>query len=124
MTFLIILILGVGGYYWYQSNSKKKEAEKRKELLVYLSNEYDNAYKTGDISTMKSKARNLVNSPVAGQRILNLVYQQTLDLLKTNPDLKPFALEIGRIKYSKFRESGSPTVYDESAITNDINAAL
>jgi len=45
-------------------------------------------------------------------------------LLKSYPDLKPFVLYVGRRKYAYFRENGSPTVYDESAIMNDINAAL
>ena len=67
---------------------------------------------------------NLVNSYSVNQKVLDVVYKQILDLLKEHPQLKPLALEIGRKKYSKFRESGSPTVYDESAIMNDINASL
>lgn len=39
-----------------------------------------------------------------------------------NKALKQAALAKGRIYYGSMRENGSPTVYDETAIMNDINA--
>lgn len=54
---------------------------------------------------------------------ISIIYQNALTLLRDNPDLKTFALEMGRKKYGHFRKDGLPTTYDESAILNDINAA-
>ncbi len=50
------------------------------------------------------------------------VYREILQLLRDNPGLKPFVLEVGRTAYSERRAGGVLTVYDEQAIQNDILA--
>ena len=124
MTNLIILIILIGAYLYYRSWKAKKAERLKRDVLSNMVSEYERAFRSGDINRIKTTARNLINSPIIDQNTLNLVYENTLSLLKNNPALKPFALEIGRKKYAAFRESGTPTVYDESAIMNDINAAL
>lgn len=52
------------------------------------------------------------------------VYREFLKRLKTQPDMKPKVLEIGRAAYSARRFDGMLTVYDEQAIQNDILAHL
>jgi len=48
------------------------------------------------------------------------VYREVLQRLRKNPQLKPFALEIGRAAYSARRPGRELTIYDEQAIQNDI----
>jgi hypothetical protein len=50
------------------------------------------------------------------------VYRETLQRLRTRPDLKPVALETGRAAYAARRAGGVLTIYDEQAIQNDIFA--
>lgn len=50
------------------------------------------------------------------------VYKETLSRLKGRPELKPKALEFGRVAYAASRPGGSLTIYDEQAIQNDILA--
>ena len=131
MTITIIftlLIIGYLGYDYWKNDKSKKETQRRidetQKRFDELSYQYNTAFKQGDINQIMSAARNLVEFHAVNQNSLNIVYEQSLSLLKKNPDLKPFALEMGRKKYSHFRPNGSPTTYDESAIMNDINAAL
>src|SRR6476620_2473720 len=49
------------------------------------------------------------------------VYQDVLSRLKTQPELKPLALDFGRVAYAA-RRSGSLIIYDEQAIQNDLIA--
>ena len=52
------------------------------------------------------------------------IYNDILGLLKSQADLKPFALEMGRLSYGSRRQDKNLTVYDEQAILNDINANM
>lgn len=52
------------------------------------------------------------------------VYKEVLRRLKMSPELKPFALEIGRVAYATRRPDGALTLYDEQAIQNDIMVHL
>jgi hypothetical protein len=52
------------------------------------------------------------------------VYTELLRRLKTKPELKPAALEMGRTAYAARRPGGALTVYDEQAIQNDILAHI
>lgn len=52
------------------------------------------------------------------------IYQDMLKMLRAHSEYKPFALETGRLAYGLKRKDGVPTVYDEQAILNDINAHL
>ena len=128
---ITVLVLGAGGYFGYKYYSNKKENERiqkvydeRDRQYNNLISAYDSAYASGDSDEIKRTAYELANFQFVTQDVLTKIYQQSLALLKNKPDLKPFALEMGRKKYSHFRENGLPTVYDESAIMNDINAAL
>jgi len=123
MNFIIIIALLIAAYYAFKFWKRKKTDQQRQEMFESLSDSYNYAIGNGDINSIKSTARELVNYPFVPQSALNTVYEQSLSLLKSNPDLKPFVLEMGRKKYAHFRENGSPTVYDESAILNDITAA-
>jgi len=51
------------------------------------------------------------------------LYKSCLSLLESNPGGAPckrLVLEIGRWHYGRLREHGTPTVYDEQAMQNDI----
>ena len=124
MTFLITIVLLIAAYYGYKFWKRKKIQEETQRMYDELTSDYNNAFSQGDIGQIQRTARNLIGFHAVSQNALSTVYEQSLSLLKTNPDLKPFVLEVGRKKYAHFREKGSPTVYDESAIMNDINAAL
>jgi hypothetical protein len=54
--------------------------------------------------------------------VAEVVYRDALNLLKSHPDIKPFALSVGRIAYGAKRPDRQVTVYDEQAIMNDIGA--
>ena len=118
---IVVLVVAYYGYNFWQGKQLQKETQ---EMYNQLSSEYNNAFSQGDISQIQRTAKNLIHFHAVSQNALNTVYEQCLSLLKIYPDLKPFVLEVGRRKYAHFRENGSPTVYDESAIMNDINAAL
>lgn len=124
MTFLITIVLLIAAYYGYKFWKRKKIQEETQRMYDDLTSDYNNAFSQGDIGEIQRTARNLIGFHAVSQNALNTVYDQCLSLLKNNPDLKPFVLEVGRKKYAHFRENGSPTMYDESAIMNDINAAL
>ena len=54
-------------------------------------------------------------------------YEQTKDELRQNPKdsrAREAMLVAGRAYYSCMRENGSPTVYDEQAISNDMRAII
>jgi hypothetical protein len=59
--------------------------------------------------------------------LINSVYLEFIDLLRDNPNL-PFlhqlVLSFGRLHYIKKRGTGVLSIYDESAIANDIRAAV
>lgn len=124
MTVIISIAILIVVYYSYKFWKGKQLQKETQEMYDELSLEYNNAFSQGDIHQIQRTAKNLINFHAVSQNALNTVYEQCLSLLKSNPNLKPFVLEVGRRKYAHFRENGSPTVYDESAIMNDINAAL
>lgn len=124
MTVLILIVALVIAYYVYKHLKNKRIEAEKQEMFENLSSAYNNAFSQGDIPQIQKTAKQLINYSFVSQGALNTVYEQSLTLLKNNPDLKPFALECGRKKYAHFRPDGSPTTYDESAIMNDINAAL
>ena len=54
-------------------------------------------------------------------------YEATKNKLRQNPnsvDAREAMVEAGRAYYSCMREEGVPTIYDEQAINNDMNAIL
>jgi len=54
-------------------------------------------------------------------------YDEALAALANDPEnngLRASALERGRAHYGGLRKEGAPTIYDESAINNDITARL
>jgi hypothetical protein len=53
-------------------------------------------------------------------------YQEALQRLRSNPgsaELRVQALAWGRSYYSLARNDGAPTIYDEMALANDLNAS-
>lgn len=55
------------------------------------------------------------------------IYQFALNAVKEtkgDPDMKAFALSVGRASYGANRPGGNPTIYDEQAIQNDIASRL
>ena len=58
---------------------------------------------------------------------VKLAYGAAKDALRRNPSdsfLREAVLECGRKYYGSLRDGGLPTIYDESAIMNDMNAII
>lgn len=56
-----------------------------------------------------------------------LAYDSAKTALRQNPNdsfLREAVLECGRKYYGSLRDGGVPTIYDESAIANDMNAII
>lgn len=60
--------------------------------------------------------------PFSSASTAAMLYRRSLPLLRGRPDLRPQVLELGRCAYGWPRSEGSPTVYDEQAIQNDMIA--
>lgn len=52
------------------------------------------------------------------------LYSDALNLVSVDQRYRPFALAMGRAAYGLPRDQGVPTVYDEAAIKNDIEARV
>jgi hypothetical protein len=62
-------------------------------------------------------------SLMMAQVLGGVFYTRALEIVAEYPESSParqFALEVGRWHYSRGREEGRPTIYDEQAIQNDI----
>ncbi len=100
---------------------------KRAQFQI-LEADLESAIKSGDVSGMIQVGKELIK--VAGgagysaQNIAQQVYQKSLKLVEIDAKYKRFALEMGRLSYGLPRQDKLPTVYDEQAIKNDIEARL
>lgn len=97
--------------------------------LVELRERYSAAKSSGQVGAIESSARAVVEqfrmtrqSGLLG--ISEEIYRDALGFVKNMPELKPFALEMGRLAYGLKRKDKNPTIYDEQAILNDINAHM
>ncbi len=135
MRLIIIAIFIVVLYIVLSTLNRRRIAIKRRKehaeiRLIHeaeyrsLQEDYFNAIEANDISQITACGSLFAMSRLVYQEDLDEMYSNALGLLETRPDLKPYALEIGRRKYALSREDGSPTVYDEAAIQNDILAAV
>ena len=104
----VTLILIVVAMVFFVKRSGKKEKLKQEQFEKLLS-DFENSMEQRNIDEIKSTGRILVNDLNAGPKTLNQVYQSLLDVLKDHPELKQFTLEMGRVKYSKFRPDKKPT---------------
>lgn len=60
--------------------------------------------------------------PLSSAMTAGMLYHRSLPLFRGRPELRPQVLELGRFAYAWPRPGGSPTVYDEQAIQNDMIA--
>ena len=94
-----------------------------------LRNAYSSAKSSNEPDRIMRTARALLeefrqSNPKSLAGVAEQIYSDALGLLGSAPQLKPFALEMGRVAYGSKREDKQPTVYDEQAIQNDIHAHL
>lgn len=104
-----------------------KSGNEQSAKLLELKGIYLQAKLTGETAQVVAAARAVLDEARRGDRLRLPVeaaelYRDILGMLKARPEYKPFALEVGRLAYGSRRKDWSPTVYDEQAILNDINA--
>jgi hypothetical protein len=103
-----------------------KASAAQEAKLGELREAYHRAKSAGEPSEIVAAARAMVHEVRQNNfkqaQIASEIYQDMLKLLRSHSELKPFALETGRLAYGLKRKDGVPTVYDEQAILNDINA--
>lgn len=120
-----VVIIGGIVFYFYRKNKKNKDEQLRlKEQAIKYNQEfvqYQSIFDDGNANEIVTAGKKFAQ--IADSHHLDLLYKDALSLIKDNPQCKTYALEIGRIKYGHLRENGSPSLYDESAIQNDIIAA-
>ena len=97
--------------------------------LVELRERYATAKSSGEVGAIESSARAIVEQFRVSRQpgllgVSEEIYRDALGFVKNMPELKPFALEMGRLAYGLKRKDKNPTVYDEQAILNDINAHM
>ena len=122
-VFLIVIVIAMLLAIPFAINAKKEHDSK----LLELKDRYSTAKKSEDEAEIADAARAIIHQfrttkQPGLQPVAEEIYQDALSFLKRKPDLKPFVLEVGRLAYGLKRKDKNPTVYDEQAIQNDINA--
>lgn len=103
----------------YVSNKKKRETIAKQNIernLNMLQDSFNENIANVILSDLKD-----ISSSSDGQ----FFYNSALELISIhngNAKIKVFALNMGRWYYSLLRPEKKPTIYDEQAIQNDINA--
>lgn len=121
---LFILAMLGAGFVVYLTLKGQNEHQLRAQGLR---ERYSAAKATGDPRRIIPAARAILNefsksNRASLPRIAEELYHDALGLLGRNSELRPFALEMGRFAYGVKRPDRKPTVYDEQAITNDLQA--
>ncbi len=97
----------------YQHSEGRFLWEQMQQLFITL------AERPGDDGIQSGLLSISMNEP---HEFSQRIYERCLGMLPQYPQLKPFALELGRCHYGYLREGGLLTAYDEQAIQNDILA--
>lgn len=123
--FVLIFVIGllIGTPFVLQAKTAHEEKLRELRESYTAAKQSGNPQKiisAGRAIVEEMKLRNPLGLPAASEEI----YRDMLRLLKTSAEYKPFALEMGRLAYGSKRKDRNPTVYDEQAILNDINAHL
>ncbi len=103
---------------------RNRSAAKQAARVLGLREIYRAAKDSGNPRLIKAAAVDLLSAVSTSSRYgreVEEIYLDVLAMLKADPSLKPFALELGRVAYGSKREDRLPTTYDEQAILNDIN---
>jgi hypothetical protein len=124
---IFLVVFGIGALLIIPFALRAKEQHDTK--LTILREAYAGAKLIGEPGKITAAAQAIVDevkrsNPLGLATIADEIYRDMLKLLKAHPECKPFALEMGRLAYGSKRKDRSPTVYDEQAILNDINAHL
>ena len=114
----VVLAVILGLLYFQQ---KKRDLDKR--AYDILRKRYLDSLEDENVPLMLAAGKDFSDFHALQSADLDRLYKDALRLVRENPDHKLYALEIGRRKYGAARKNGKPTVYDETAIQNDIEAA-
>jgi len=114
----VILSLILAFLYFQQ---KKRDLDKR--AYDILRKRYLESLEKDNVPLMLAAGKDFSDFHALQEADLGQLYKDALRLVRDNPEHKLYALEIGRRKYGASRKNGEPTVYDETAIQNDIEAA-
>ena len=115
----IVLSIVLGVLYF-----QKKKHDLDKRAYKILRKRYLASLEEENVPLMLAAGRDFSDFHALQADDLDRLYKDALRLVRENPDHKLYALEIGRRKYGASRKNGQPTVYDETAIQNDIKAAM
>ena len=102
---------------------QKKKHDLEVKAYDILRKRYLDSIEDDNVPLMIAAGKDLSDFHALQSADLDRLYKDALRLVRENPDHKLYALEIGRRKYGASRKNGNPTVYDETAIQNDIEAA-
>ena len=116
---LVVLSVVFGLLYFQQ---KKRDLDKR--AYDILRKRYVESLAEDNVPLMLAAGKDFSDFHALQQSDLDQLYKDALRLVREDPDHRLYALEIGRRKYANVRQDGKPTIYDETAIQNDIEAAL
>lgn len=122
LVYIIAAIVGLLAFGFYLDYLSGRKYEKRYNNSL---SKYALAVKSGDVNQIVNAGIDLLETNHLGhihRNHLDEMYFFSLSLLKENPNLKEYALKLGRKRYRKHMNK-SESFY-EVAIQNDINAAL
>gem|GEM_PF-6810154 len=118
LAFVVLsIILG-----WLYFLKKKQDLDTR--AYDILKKRYLNSLDDDNVPLMLAAGRDFSDFHALQQSDLDQLYKDALRMVREDPDHKLYALAIGRRKYGNSRNDGKPTIYDETAIQNDIEAAI
>ena len=116
----IVVLSVVFGLLYFQQ--KKRDLDKR--AYDILRKRYLKSLEDDNVPLMLAAGADFSDFHALQQSDLDQLYKDALRLVRKDPGHKLYALEMGRRKYAHARQDRKPTIYDETAIQNDIEAAL
>jgi hypothetical protein len=116
---LVVLSAILGVLYFQQ---KKRDLDKK--AYDILKKRYLESLAKDNVPLMLAAGKDFSDFHALQPTDLDQLYKDALRLVREDPNQKLYALEIGRRKYAAKRQDHRPTIHDEAAIQNDIEAAM
>lgn len=113
ITFVVGLIL----YVYFTDRKKRKIRESYHEG-------YMKAILTNDKQLIQERGREWIVSGYCTSDNKKTLYNDALRMLESDATIRLWALETGRAYYASLRKGGVVTIYDETAIKNDISVRI